>query len=160
MTTPTSQQPETPTAADFRFMDAALAEANLALDEGEIPVGAVVVCNGKIIGRGHNMTERLHDVTAHAEMLAITAAASTLGGKYLRDCTLYVTMEPCLMCAGAIGWSQLSRVVYGADDPRRGFRVLTVSDRPVLHPSTRLLGGVLASEAQSLLRRFFSLLRP
>ncbi|MDE7335209.1 MAG: nucleoside deaminase, partial [Muribaculaceae bacterium] len=111
-TTPTSPAPEPPTAADFRFMDAALAEANLALDEGEIPVGAVVVCNGKIIGRGHNMTERLHDVTAHAEMLAITAAASTLGGKYLRDCTLYVTMEPCLMCAGAIGWSQLSRVVY------------------------------------------------
>lgn len=155
-----SPAPETPTAADLRFMDAALAEANLALDEGEIPVGAVVVCNGKIIGRGHNMTERLHDVTAHAEMLAITAAAATLGGKYLRDCTLYVTMEPCLMCAGAIGWSQLSRVVYGADDPRRGFRVLTVSDRPVLHPSTRLLGGVLATEAQSLLRRFFALLRP
>lgn len=152
--------PEIPTADDFRFMEAALAEANLALAEGEIPVGAVVVCNGKIIGRGHNMTERLHDVTAHAEMLAITAAAATLGGKYLRDCTLYVTMEPCLMCAGAISWSQLSRVVYGADDPRRGFRVLTVSDRPVLHPSTSLLSGVLAEEARSLLRRFFALLRP
>lgn len=152
--------PEIPTADDFRFMEAALAEANLALTEGEIPVGAIVVCNGKIIGRGHNMTERLHDVTAHAEMLAITAAAATLGGKYLRDCTLYVTMEPCLMCAGAISWSQLSRVVYGADDPRRGFRVLTVSDRPVLHPSTRLLSGVLAEEARSLLRRFFALLRP
>ncbi len=160
MTASTTSSPEAPTADDLRFMDAALAEANLALDEGEIPVGAVVVCNGKIIGRGHNMTERLRDVTAHAEMLAITAAAATLGGKYLRDCTLYVTMEPCLMCAGAIGWSQLARVVYGADDPRRGFRVLTVVDRPVLHPSTRLLGGVLADQARSLLRRFFALLRP
>ncbi len=160
MTASTTSSPEAPTADDLRFMDAALAEANLALDEGEIPVGAVVVCNGKIIGRGHNMTERLRDVTAHAEMLAITAAAATLGGKYLRDCTLYVTMEPCLMCAGAIGWSQLARVVYGADDPRRGFRVLTVADRPVLHPSTRLLGGVLADQARSLLRRFFALLRP
>ncbi|MDE6367539.1 MAG: nucleoside deaminase, partial [Muribaculaceae bacterium] len=102
------------------MMAAALDEARQALEEEEIPIGAVVACKGKIIGRGHNMTERLHDVTAHAEMLAITAAASTLGGKYLRDCTLYVTVEPCLMCAGAIGWSQVSRVVYGAPDPRRG----------------------------------------
>lgn len=141
------------------MMDAALDEARRALDEGEIPVGAVVACNGKIIGRGHNMTERLGDVTAHAEMLAITAAAATLGGKYLRDCTLYVTMEPCLMCAGAIGWSQVSRVVYGAEDPRRGFLGLTRSDRPILHPSTSLEGGVLADEARSLLRRFFDLLR-
>lgn len=141
------------------MMTVALDEARQALDEGEIPVGAVVSCNGKIIGRGHNMTERLGDVTAHAEMLAITAAAATLGGKYLRDCTLYVTMEPCLMCAGAIGWSQVSRVVYGADDPRRGFRGLTRNDRPILHPSTQLEGGVLADEARSLLRRFFDLLR-
>ncbi len=147
------------TQEDIRMMDAALDEARRALDEGEIPVGAVVACNGKIIGRGHNMTERLGDVTAHAEMLAITAAAATLGGKYLRDCTLYVTMEPCLMCAGAIGWSQVSRVVYGAEDPRRGFLGLTRSDRPILHPSTSLEGGVLADEARSLLRRFFDLLR-
>ncbi len=148
-----------PTAEDLRMMAAALDEARQALDEDEIPVGAVVACNGKIIGRGHNMTERLHDVTAHAEMLAITAAASTLGGKYLRDCTLYVTVEPCLMCAGAIGWSQVSRVVYGAADPRRGYLGLTRTDRPILHPSTQLLGGVLADEALSLLRRFFDLLR-
>lgn len=147
-------------ADDIRFMTAALDEARIALDEGEIPVGAIVVCNGKIIGRGHNMTERLRDVTAHAEMLAITAAAATLGGKYLRDCTLYVTMEPCLMCAGAIGWSQLARVVYGADDPRRGYRALTVADKPALHPSTRLTSGILADEAKSLLRNFFALLRP
>lgn len=147
------------TQEDLKMMAVALDEARQALDEGEIPVGAVVACNGKIIGRGHNMTERLGDVTAHAEMLAITAAAATLGGKYLRDCTLYVTMEPCLMCAGAISWSQVSRVVYGAGDPRRGFRELTRSDRPVLHPSTQLEGGVLADEARSLLRRFFDLLR-
>ena len=154
-------KPSTATEADdLRFMTAALDEARLALDEGEIPVGAIVVCNGKIIGRGHNMTERLRDVTAHAEMLAITAAAATLGGKYLRDCTLYVTREPCLMCAGAIGWSQLSRVVYGAEDPRRGFRALTVADKPALHPSTALTAGVLADEAKALLRNFFALLRP
>ena len=146
-------KPSTATEADdLRFMTAALDEARLALDEGEIPVGAIVVCN--------NMTERLRDVTAHAEMLAITAAAATLGGKYLRDCTLYVTMEPCLMCAGAIGWSQLSRVVYGAEDPRRGFRALTVADKPALHPSTALTAGVLADEAKALLRNFFALLRP
>ncbi len=143
-------------AEDLRMMAAALKEAHLALQEDEIPVGAVVSCNGKIIGRGHNMTERLRDVTAHAEMMAITAAAQTLGGKYLKDCTLYVTMEPCLMCAGAIGWSQIGRVVYGAEDPRRGFRSLTVQDRPILHPSTELIGGVLADEALSLLRNFFN----
>lgn len=141
---------------DIRMMTAALKEAHFALEEDEIPVGAVVACNGKIIGRGHNMTERLRDVTAHAEMMAITAAAQTLGGKYLKDCTLYVTMEPCLMCAGAIAWSQVSRVVYGAEDPRRGFRSLTVGDRPILHPSTELIGGVLADDALSLLRNFFS----
>lgn len=141
------------------MMDAALAEARVALSEGEIPIGAVVSCNGKIIGRGHNMTERLHDVTAHAEMLAITAATETLGAKYLRDCTLYVTVEPCLMCAGAIGWSQLSRLVYGAADPRRGYLGLTRSDRPILHPAAEVIGGVLGDEALSLLRNFFSLLR-
>lgn len=147
------------TADDLRMMEAALAEAHRALEEEEIPVGAVVACNGKIIGRGHNMTERLKDVTAHAEMLAITAATATLGGKYLRDCTLYVTVEPCLMCAGAIGWSQLSRLVYGADDPRRGYLGLTRTDRPILHPATQIIGGVLADEARALMRRFFAQLR-
>lgn len=141
------------------MMEAALAEARLALRDGEIPIGAIVSCNGKIIGRGHNMTERLRDVTAHAEMLAITAATETLGAKYLRDCTLYVSVEPCLMCAGAIGWSQLSRLVYGAADPRRGYLGLTRTDRPILHPSTEIIGGVLADEALSLMRNFFALLR-
>lgn len=147
------------TAEDIRMMDAAMAEARAALDEGEIPIGAVVACNGKIIGRGHNMTERLHDVTAHAEMLAITAATERLGAKYLRDCTLYVTVEPCLMCAGAIGWSQVSRLVYGAADPRRGYLSLTRTDRPILHPSTQIHSGLLADEALALLRNFFALLR-
>lgn len=144
---------------DYRMMDAALGEARQALNEGEIPVGAVVALGSQIIGRGHNMTERLKDVTAHAEMLAITAAAETLGGKYLKECTLYVTMEPCLMCAGAIGWSQVSRVVYGAADPRRGFLGLTVSNKPILHPSTKLEGGLLADASLALLKEFFSLLR-
>lgn len=143
-------------AEDLRMMAAALKEARIALEEDEIPVGAVVACNGTIIGRGHNMTERLRDVTAHAEMMAITAAAQTLGGKYLKDCTLYVTMEPCLMCAGAIAWSQVSRVVYGADDPRRGFQGLTVTDKPILHPSTKLQGGLLASESLAMMREFFN----
>lgn len=144
---------------DIRMMEAALAEARLALAEGEIPIGAVVSCAGKIVGRGHNMTERLRDVTAHAEMLAITAATETLGGKYLRECTLYVTMEPCLMCAGAIGWSQVSRLVYGASDPRRGYLGLTRSDRPILHPSTQIIGGILADEALALVRNFFAGMR-
>lgn len=143
-------------AEDIRMMEAALREAQMAAAEGEIPVGAVVACGGKIIGRGHNMTERLRDVTAHAEMMAITAATETLGGKYLRDCTLYVTMEPCLMCAGAIGWSQVSRLVYGASDPRRGYLGLTRTDRPALHPSTSVEGGVLGSEALALLQSFFA----
>lgn len=141
---------------DLRMMEAALRQAQMAFDEGEIPVGAVVACGGKIIGRGHNMTERLRDVTAHAEMMAITAATQALGGKYLRDCTLYVTMEPCLMCAGAIGWSQVSRVVYGAADPRRGYLGLTRSDRPVLHPATQVTSGLLADEALALLKAFFT----
>ena len=148
-----------PTAEDLRMMAAALDEARQALEEEEIPIGAVVACKGKIIGRGHNMTERLHDVTAHAEMLAITAAASTLGGKYLRDCTLYVTVEPCLMCAGAIGWSQVSRVVYGAPDPRRGYLGLTRADPPVGPPQPAVAAGGHAAAALALMRRFFSLLR-
>ncbi len=144
---------------DIRFMEAALQEAGRASAQGEIPVGAVVALNGRIIGRGHNLTETLRDVTAHAEMMAITAAAQSLGGKYLRECTLYVTLEPCLMCAGAIGWSQVSRLVYGASDPRRGYRLLTRPERPVLHPSTQIVAGLLADESLALLRRFFEKLR-
>ena len=113
---------------DAIYMDMALVEARQAFDEGEIPVGAVIVCDGHVIGRGHNMTEQLNDVTAHAEMLAITSATQTIGGKYLPDCTLYVTVEPCLMCAGAIAWSQIGRIVYGASDVKRGFS--TYTDHP------------------------------
>ncbi len=137
-------------------MGIALELAAEAADNGEIPVGAVVVCRNRIIGKGHNQTEQLTDVTAHAEMLAITAAAQHLGSKYLTDCTLYVTLEPCVMCAGAIFWSQISRLVIGADDPKRGFRRLESS---VLHPKTRLETGVLADESQALLARFFQRLR-
>lgn len=140
-------------------MRAAIAEAQEASDAGEIPVGAVVVSNGRIIGRGHNMTEALHDVTAHAEMMAITAASNTLGGKYLPDCTLYVTVEPCIMCAGAIGWSQMGRLVYGADDPKRGaFSYYEPAHNP-LHPKTTVTRGVLADECSQLMRDFFARLR-
>lgn len=149
----------TTAAEDIRFMEMALQEARRAAGQGEIPVGAIVTCKGRVIGRGHNLTETLRDVTAHAEMMAITAATQTLGGKYLRECTLYVTLEPCLMCAGAIAWSQISRVVYGAEDPRRGFRSQTRADRPVFHPSTIVTTGILADESLSLLRAFFSKLR-
>lgn len=138
---------------DTRFMRLALAEARLAAAEGEIPIGAVVVCGGRVVGRGHNLTERLSDVTAHAEMQAITAAAQTLGGKYLTDCTLYVTVEPCLMCAGAIAWSQLRRIVYGAPDEKRGYSTLTY-DTP-FHPRAEVLAGVLADECAALMRAFF-----
>lgn len=142
---------------DERFMTAALAEAREAFDAGEIPVGAVVVCGGRIIGRGHNLTERLTDVTAHAEMLALTAAAQTLGGKYLPEATLYVTVEPCLMCAGAIGWAQIGRIVYGASDPKRGFSVMTQgAPRPPFHPRATVTAGVLAGECADLMKRFFS----
>ena len=144
---------------DVQLMQAALREARAALREGEVPVGAIVALDGRIIGRGHNLTERLGDVTAHAEMQAITAAAETLGGKYLRECTLYVTVEPCLMCAGAIGWAQLGRVVWGTDDPRRGFSGLTRTDRPILHPATKVERGLLADEALTLLQSFFASLR-
>ena len=142
---------------DERFMTAALAEAREAFDAGEIPVGAVVVCGGRIIGRGHNLTERLTDVTAHAEMLALTAAAQTLGGKYLPEATLYVTVEPCLMCAGAIGWAQVGRIVYGASAPKRGFSVMTQgAPRPPFHPRATVTSGVLAGECADLMKRFFS----
>lgn len=137
---------------DAYFMQQALAEARRACDEEEIPVGAVVVCDGSIIARAHNLTERLADVTAHAEMQAFTAAAEYLGGKYLNDCTLYVTLEPCVMCAGAAGWTQLGRIVYGASDPKRGFERL---GRSMLHPRTEVTAGVLANECEALLKAFF-----
>ncbi len=150
-----SRPPTSPSVADDeRFMRIALTEARHAADIGEVPVGALVVtATGRIVGRGHNLTETLSDVTAHAEMQAITAAAQTLGGKYLADCTLYVTLEPCLMCAGAIGWSQLGRIVIGADDPRRGYSVLTV--RQPFHPRAAVTRGVCADECLELIRDFF-----
>lgn len=137
---------------DEYFMQQALAEARRAYDEEEIPVGAVIVCDGSIIARAHNLTERLGDVTAHAEMQAYTAAAEYLGGKYLADCTLYVTLEPCVMCAGAAGWTQIGRIVYGASDPKRGFSSL---GNTMLHPKTEVTAGVLAHECEALLKAFF-----
>ena len=133
-------------------MRQALLEARKAFDEDEIPVGAVVVCKGRVIARAHNQTETLNDVTAHAEMLAITSAASWLGGKYLTDCTLYVTVEPCPMCAGALGWAQVSRVLWGADDDKRGFRRFAPG---VLHPKTETSSGVLADDCAALMKCFF-----
>ena len=133
-------------------MQQALAEARKAYDLGEVPVGAVVVCNDRIIARCHNLTETLNDVTAHAEMQAITAAASYIGGKYLNDCTMYVSVEPCPMCAGAIGWAQLGRLVYAADDDKRGYRRLAPD---VLHPKTTVEAGVCAAEAAELMKSFF-----
>jgi tRNA(adenine34) deaminase len=134
-------------------MGLALRQAEQALEEDEIPVGAVVVCQGKVVAKAFNQTEILTDVTAHAEMLAITSAAQTIGGKYLKDCTLYVTLEPCLMCAGALYWSQLGRLVFGASEEKRGFRALGSN---VLHPKTEILGGILAEESEALLKEFFS----
>ena len=144
---------EEQTNRDEYFMRLALAEAKYAYEEGEIPVGAVIVAGGKVIARAHNQTETLHDVTAHAEMLAITSAASLLGGKYLSGCTLYVTVEPCVMCAGALGWSQMSRVVYGATDEKRGYSVFAPR---ALHPKARVTGGVLEEECKALMRSFFA----
>ena len=138
---------------DAIYMDMALVEARQAFDEGEIPVGAVIVCDGHVIGRGHNMTEQLNDVTAHAEMLAITSATQTIGGKYLPDCTLYVTVEPCLMCAGAIAWSQIGHIVYGASDVKRGFS--TYTDHP-FHPRATVKSGVRADECARLMKDFFA----
>ena len=137
---------------DKYFMNQALSEAKLAFDKDEIPIGAVVVSNQRIIARAHNLTETLNDVTAHAEMQAITAAANVLGGKYLDECTLYVTIEPCPMCAGALGWAQLQRVVYGASDQKRGY---THFSTKVLHPKTEVLSGILADEAAELMKSFF-----
>ena len=136
---------------DF-FMKEALKEAHLALDADEVPVGAVLVGNGRIIGKGYNLTERLNDVTAHAEMQAFTAAADFLGGKYLTDCTLYVTLEPCVMCAGAAYWTQVSRIVFGAFDPQRGFSRL---NQNILHPKTEWVGGILENDCSQLIKKFF-----
>lgn len=140
------------TNEDELYMRQALREARAAEAEGEVPIGAVVVMGGTVIARAHNQTERLCDATAHAEMLAFTAAAEHVGGKYLQECTLYVTVEPCPMCAGAAGWTQVGRIVYGAADPKRGYRLLT---GPVLHPKTEVTGGVLADECGTLVREFF-----
>ena len=137
---------------DEHYMKQALQQAHLALAEGEIPIGAVIVSNGHIIAKAHNLTERLHDVTAHSEILAITAASEYLGGKYLTDCTLYVTVEPCIMCAGALGWSQISRVVYGTPDEKRGFRTYAPK---ALHPRCEVIGGVLEQECAALMKNFF-----
>ena len=148
------QPPATPSQqqTDEMMMRKALAEAELARDEGEIPIGAVVVCRDKVIARAHNLTETLHDVTAHAEMQAITSAANLLNGKYLNECTLYVTVEPCVMCAGALGWAQVPRVVYGAPDEKRGFRAFAPR---ALHPRCTIVGGVLEEECRQLMQDFF-----
>ena len=137
---------------DEYFMKRALQEAELAFEKDEIPVGAVIVIDNKVIARGHNLTEMLNDVTAHAEMQAITAAANFLGGKYLTGCTLYVTLEPCQMCAGALYWSQISKIVFGASDENRGFEKMGTQ----LHPKTTVVRGVLAEEASELMKRFFA----
>lgn len=137
---------------DEFYMKEALEEAKLALADDEVPIGAVVVCKGQIVGRGHNLTERLNDVTAHAEMQAFTAAASFLGGKYLKDCTLYVTIEPCVMCAGASYWTQIGRIVFGAHDLKRGYSRFT---QQVIHPRTEIVSGVLENECASLIKDFF-----
>lgn len=137
---------------DIRFMKMAFEEARLAASEGEVPVGAVVVCKGMVIARTHNLTETLTDVTAHAEMQAITSAAAYLGGKYLDQCTMYVTLEPCVMCAGAIGWSQLERLVYGAADEKRGY---TRFAPQALHPRTEVVSGIMADESATIVKEFF-----
>lgn len=139
-------------SSDEHFMREALKEARRAYDADEVPVGAVIVCNNQVIARAHNYTERLTDVTAHAEMQAITSAASYLGGKYLNECTLYVTLEPCVMCAGALQWAQVGKIVYGAGDPKRGYARL--QDK-ILHPKTQVTGGILAEECGEIVRKFF-----
>ena len=141
---------------DEYYMRQALQEARVAYSEGEVPVGAIVVCQERIIARAHNQTERLTDVTAHAEMLALTSASNYLGGKYLTECTLYVTVEPCVMCAGALGWSQISRIVYGAEDEKRGFQRFAPA---ALHPKTDVVAGVLADECAVLMKEFFQMRR-
>ncbi len=141
--------------SDEYFMQLALKEAQKAFDEGEVPVGAIVVAGNRIIGKGYNLTERLHDVTAHAEMQAITAASNFIGAKYLNDCVLYVTLEPCVMCAGALFWSQIGKVVYGASDEKRGY----TQTGKLLHPQTEIVNGILADESAALMKDFFKKLR-
>lgn len=138
--------------SDDYFMRQALNEAQFAFDKGEVPIGAVVVCQGRIIARAHNLTETLNDVTAHAEMQAITAAANVLGGKYLTNCTLYVTLEPCPMCAGGLLWSQISKIVYGAKDEKKGYTLFSPS---ILHVKTQIVSGILEQECASLMKDFF-----
>ena len=138
---------------DVRYMKMALDEASRAYSEGEVPVGAIVVCKGRVIARTHNLTETLTDVTAHAEIQAVTSASNCLGGKYLVDCTLYVTVEPCVMCAGALGWSQLGRLVFGASDDKRGYRRFAPQ---ALHPKTEVVQGVMETECVELMKRFFA----
>lgn len=138
---------------DIRYMQLALLEAKKAFNRNEVPVGCVIVAQGQVIGRGHNLTETLADVTAHAEMQAITAATNTIGGKYLDQCTLYVTVEPCVMCAGAIGWAQIKRIVYGASDVKRGF---TYFAPKALHPKCAVSSGVLENECRELMQSFFA----
>jgi tRNA(adenine34) deaminase len=138
--------------SDEYFMKEALKEAHKAFDEGEIPVGAVIVCNDKIVARAHNRTETLNDVTAHAEMQAFTSAANFLGAKYLKDCTLYVTLEPCTMCAGAAYWTQIGKIVYGADDDKRGY---SLTGDTLLHPATEVVKGIMADESRAILQDFF-----
>lgn len=138
---------------DDKYMSLALHEAQKALSKGEVPVGCIIVSEGQIVGRGHNLTETLRDVTAHAEIQAITAASQTLGGKYLTDCTLYVTVEPCVMCAGAIGWAQVKRVVYGCNDEKRGYSRFAPE---ALHPKTSVKSGVLEDDCRQMMQDFFS----
>lgn len=137
---------------DERYMREALLEAQAAASEDEVPIGAIITCKGRVIAKGHNMTERLHDPTAHAEMIAITAATEAMGGKYLSDCTLYVTVEPCPMCAAALNWAQIGRIVYGADDPKRGFSLYSPS---LLHPKTTVTSGILASDCSLIVSDYF-----
>lgn len=137
---------------DIKYMIEALKEAQVAASEDEVPIGAVIVCRGRIIAKGHNMTERLHDPTAHAEMIAITAATEALGGKYLNDCTLYVTVEPCPMCAAALGWAQIGKIVYGALDPKRGYSLFSPS---LIHPATEVEAGIMAEDCGEIVKNFF-----
>lgn len=141
---------------DERYMRDALKEAQMAFDAGEVPVGAIVVCQDRVVARAHNLTERLNDVTAHAEMQAVTAAANAIGGKYLSDCTLYVTLEPCAMCAGALHWAQLGRLVYGAADEKKGYTTVSAA---LIHPKTKVIKGVLAAQSTELLQSFFRIRR-
>ena len=138
--------------SDIRYMKEALTEAGYAASEDEVPIGAVMVCKGRVIARGHNMTEMLHDPTAHAEMITITAATEALGGKYLNDCTLYVTVEPCPMCAAALCWAQVGRIVYGAPDPKRGYSLFSPS---LLHPKTQVTSGILQEECSRIVSDYF-----